>query len=87
MLYAHLLKGSLIPTLMSRLDVRLLMTSITEARKVKCLEYPLNSVCLLFAELAQDELTADGYDVLGGYVSPVNDAYGKKVRTAFLQSW
>jgi hypothetical protein len=57
------------------------MTSITGARKVNCLKYPLNSDCLLFAELSRDELTADGYDVLGGYVSPVNDAYGKKVRT------
>lgn len=57
------------------------MTSITGARKVSGVEYPLNRDRLLFAELAQDELTADGYDVLGGYVSPVNDAYGKKVRT------
>ncbi|GAQ77772.1 Nicotinate/nicotinamide mononucleotide adenyltransferase [Klebsormidium nitens] len=29
-------------------------------------------------ELARDDLTADGYSVLGGYMSPVNDAYGKK---------
>lgn len=29
-------------------------------------------------ELARDQLLSDGYVVLGGYISPVNDAYGKK---------
>lgn len=29
-------------------------------------------------ELARDALLSDGYAVLGGYMSPVNDAYGKK---------
>ncbi|CAL5228862.1 g12073 [Coccomyxa viridis] len=29
-------------------------------------------------ELAADELIKGGYDVLGGYMSPVNDAYSKK---------
>ncbi|KAG6544023.1 hypothetical protein Mapa_014546 [Marchantia paleacea] len=29
-------------------------------------------------ELARDALIGEGYDVLGGYMSPVNDAYGKK---------
>ncbi|XP_078166134.1 nicotinamide/nicotinic acid mononucleotide adenylyltransferase-like isoform X3 [Carex rostrata] len=29
-------------------------------------------------ELARDELTAQGYTVLGGYLSPVNDEYKKK---------
>ncbi|KAF2947605.1 hypothetical protein DAI22_02g381400 [Oryza sativa Japonica Group] len=31
-------------------------------------------------ELAKDELQQRGYSVLGGYMSPVNDAYKKKVR-------
>jgi hypothetical protein len=30
-------------------------------------------------ELAKDELQQRGYSVLGGYMSPVNDAYKKKV--------
>ena len=30
-------------------------------------------------ELAKDELQQRGYRVLGGYMSPVNDAYKKKV--------
>ena len=30
-------------------------------------------------ELAKDELQQRGYNVLGGYMSPVNDAYKKKV--------
>ncbi|KAI4390062.1 hypothetical protein MLD38_002215 [Melastoma candidum] len=29
-------------------------------------------------ELARDALTQDGYNVIGGYISPVNDAYKKK---------
>eukprot|EP00898_Chlorokybus_atmophyticus_P007187 jgi/Chlat1/746/Chrsp104S08609 len=29
-------------------------------------------------ELARDELELRGFDVIGGYLSPVNDAYGKK---------
>ncbi|KAF0933409.1 hypothetical protein E2562_018516 [Oryza meyeriana var. granulata] len=29
-------------------------------------------------ELAKDELQQRGYSVLGGYLSPVNDAYKKK---------
>jgi nicotinamide mononucleotide adenylyltransferase len=29
-------------------------------------------------ELAKDELQQRGYSVLGGYMSPVNDAYKKK---------
>jgi hypothetical protein len=32
-----------------------------------------------FAELGMDALTAEGYHVLGGYMSPVNDLYQKKV--------
>ena len=31
------------------------------------------------AELGRDALTAEGYHVLGGYMSPVNDLYNKKV--------
>jgi hypothetical protein len=30
-------------------------------------------------ELARDELRSKGFHVLGGYMSPVNDAYKKKV--------
>ncbi|GKV19359.1 hypothetical protein SLEP1_g29635 [Rubroshorea leprosula] len=30
-------------------------------------------------ELARDALNAEGYCVIGGYMSPVNDAYKKKV--------
>lgn len=33
----------------------------------------------LHAELGVDALTAEGYHVLGGYMSPVNDLYHKKV--------
>lgn len=39
---------------------------------------------LWVAELARDALIGEGYDVLGGYMSPVNDAYGKKVSSGFL---
>jgi len=31
------------------------------------------------SELARDALNSDGYCVIGGYLSPVNDAYKKKV--------
>lgn len=34
---------------------------------------------LFAAELAKDELEQRGYSVLAGYMSPVNDAYKKKV--------
>jgi hypothetical protein len=34
---------------------------------------------LFSVELAKDELEQRGYSVLGGYMSPVNDAYKKKV--------
>jgi len=35
-------------------------------------------------ELAKDELQQRGYHVLGGYISPVNDAYKKKLfRTSY----
>jgi nicotinamide mononucleotide adenylyltransferase len=30
-------------------------------------------------ELARDALNAEGYSVIGGYMSPVNDAYKKRV--------
>jgi hypothetical protein len=36
-------------------------------------------------ELAKDELQQRGYCVLGGYMSPVNDAYKKKVCIVALQ--
>jgi len=46
-------------------------------------------VKLLFSlfpvELAKDELQQRGYNVLGGYMSPVNDAYKKKVFIVALQ--
>ena len=32
-----------------------------------------------FAELARDYLQKHGHEVLGGIISPVHDAYGKKV--------
>jgi hypothetical protein len=31
------------------------------------------------AELAKDALLSEGYDVMGCYMSPVGDAYNKKV--------
>jgi nicotinamide mononucleotide adenylyltransferase len=34
---------------------------------------------MLFLELARDALNAEGYCVIGGYMSPVNDAYKKEV--------
>lgn len=34
-------------------------------------------------ELAKDALQAQGYFVIGGYMSPVNDAYRKKVNYFF----
>lgn len=34
---------------------------------------------MLFLELARDALNAEGYCVIGGYMSPVNDAYKKGV--------
>jgi len=36
-------------------------------------------------ELAKDELQQRGYYVLGGYMSPVNDVYKKKVFIVPLQ--
>jgi len=36
-------------------------------------------------ELAKDELQQRGYSVMGGYMSPVNDAYKKKVFIVALQ--
>ncbi len=36
------------------------------------------------AELGRDALTAEGYHVLGGYMSPVNDLYNKKVPLSCL---
>lgn len=33
---------------------------------------------LRMMELARDAMTAQGYDVLGGYLSPVSDAYWKE---------
>lgn len=38
---------------------------------------------LFDAELAKDELELRGYSVLGGYMSPVNDAYKKKVHVMY----
>ena len=36
--------------------------------------------CALLTELARDSLNGTGrYEVVGGVISPVNDAYGKKV--------
>lgn len=40
--------------------------------------------CWESAELAKDELLSRGYDVVGGYMSPVNDKYGKPGMVAFL---
>jgi nicotinamide mononucleotide adenylyltransferase len=39
-------------------------------------------------ELARDELRSKGFHVLGGYMSPVNDAYKKKImcRAFYLQN-
>jgi hypothetical protein len=37
-------------------------------------------------ELAKDELQQRGYFVLGGYMSPVNDAYKKKVWCGLTQN-
>ena len=34
-------------------------------------------------ELARDALNLEGYTVIGAYLSPVNDAYKKKVFTIF----
>lgn len=55
---------------------------------------------ILFLELARDALNAEGYCVIGGYMSPVNDAYKKRVcsclyhidrnvtcRVAFVSKW
>jgi nicotinamide mononucleotide adenylyltransferase len=43
-------------------------------------------LCSIFpVELAKDELQQRGYYVLGGYMSPVNDAYKKKVFIVALQ--
>lgn len=55
---------------------------------------------MLFLELARDALNAEGYCVIGGYMSPVNDAYKKGVcsclyhidrnvicRVAFVSKW
>lgn len=36
-------------------------------------------LCTLMLELARDALNAEGYCVIGGYMSPVNDAYKKRV--------
>ena len=53
---------------------------------------PIAEVVLSFAfhnavaELGRDALTADGYHVLGGYMSPVNDQYNKKVPLSRLAS-
>ncbi|KAI4340015.1 hypothetical protein MLD38_024893 [Melastoma candidum] len=33
---------------------------------------------IFMIELARDALTRDGYNVIGGYISPANDAYKKK---------
>lgn len=41
--------------------------------------------CLL--ELAKDALTARGYLVIAGYMSPVNDAYGKKVKLLLIDTF
>ena len=38
------------------------------------------------AELGMDALTAEGYQVLGGYISPVNDLYQKKVPLSSLET-
>jgi hypothetical protein len=38
------------------------------------------------AELGRDALTTEGYHVLGGYMSPVNDLYNKKVPLSRLGS-
>lgn len=38
---------------------------------------------ILFLELARDALSAEGYCVIGGYMSPVNDAYKKQVIVVF----
>uniref|UniRef100_A0A7N0U2U7 Nicotinamide-nucleotide adenylyltransferase n=1 Tax=Kalanchoe fedtschenkoi TaxID=63787 RepID=A0A7N0U2U7_KALFE len=40
------------------------------------------SVCTFHYKLARDALNTEGYTVLGEYMSPVNDAYKKKVRPA-----
>jgi len=37
----------------------------------------------MFSELARDALNSEGYHVIGGYMSPVNDAYKKKVHSLF----
>jgi len=34
---------------------------------------------MLSLELARDALNSNGYCIIGGYLSPVNDAYKKKV--------
>lgn len=48
-------------------------------------EYMVVEINLRFAhaELGMDALTAEGYHVLGGYMSPVNDLYNKKVPLIF----
>ncbi|XP_058094821.1 nicotinamide/nicotinic acid mononucleotide adenylyltransferase-like [Magnolia sinica] len=35
-------------------------------------------------ELARDKLNSEGYCVIGGYMSPVNDAYKKRVCSFLL---
>ena len=40
---------------------------------------------LRMLELAREELRARGYDVLGAYLSPVNDAYWKRSLAAGRQ--
>lgn len=38
---------------------------------------------LLCVELARDALNSEGFCVIGGYMSPVNDAYNKMVCDMF----
>lgn len=38
-----------------------------------------NPSCLWCTELARDALNSEGFCVIGGYMSPVNDAYQKQV--------
>lgn len=37
------------------------------------------NLIVLWPELARDALNSQGFCVIGGYMSPVNDAYKKKV--------
>lgn len=42
-----------------------------------------NVMFLFSIELARDALNSEGYTVIGAYLSPVNDAYKKKVYSIF----